>query len=41
MPHDKRQPYDFDVRVPLIVRGPGIKANTTSAVSVLDPPRSC
>ncbi|KAH9508518.1 hypothetical protein Btru_055406 [Bulinus truncatus] len=30
LPYDKRQPYDFDIQVPLMVRGPGIKPNTTS-----------
>ncbi|KAK3783048.1 hypothetical protein RRG08_018880 [Elysia crispata] len=35
LPHDKRQPYEFDIRVPLIVRGPGIKPNTTSADIVM------
>ncbi|RUS76004.1 hypothetical protein EGW08_016249 [Elysia chlorotica] len=34
LPEDKRQPYEFDIRVPLIVRGPGIKPNTTSIESV-------
>ncbi|GFS00117.1 N-acetylglucosamine-6-sulfatase-like [Elysia marginata] len=34
LPNDKRQPYEFDIRVPLIVRGPGIKPNTTSEESV-------
>ncbi|KAK7098810.1 N-acetylglucosamine-6-sulfatase-like [Littorina saxatilis] len=26
LPYDKRQLYEFDVRVPLMIRGPGIKA---------------
>ena len=28
---EKRQPYDEDIRVPLIVRGPGIKPNTKAS----------
>ena len=32
MPFDKRQLYDFDVRVPLMVRGPGIKPGQVSKV---------
>ncbi|XP_053390674.1 N-acetylglucosamine-6-sulfatase-like [Mercenaria mercenaria] len=38
LPYDKRQLYDFDIRVPLMVRGPGIKPATFSdeAVSNID-----
>uniref|UniRef100_A0AAY4AZR7 N-acetylglucosamine-6-sulfatase n=1 Tax=Denticeps clupeoides TaxID=299321 RepID=A0AAY4AZR7_9TELE len=31
LPIDKRQLYEFDIRVPLMVRGPGIKPNQTLA----------
>ncbi|KAI8781287.1 N-acetylglucosamine-6-sulfatase isoform X1 [Biomphalaria glabrata] len=29
LPYDKRQFYDFDIQVPLMVRGPGVKTNST------------
>lgn len=32
LPIDKRQLYEFDIRTPLLVRGPGVKANTTVKV---------
>ncbi|KAG7260415.1 hypothetical protein CRUP_034965, partial [Coryphaenoides rupestris] len=34
LPLDKRQLYEFDIRVPLMVRGPNIKANQTSPLLV-------
>lgn len=34
LPLDKRQLYDFDIRVPLMVRGPHIKPNQTSPMLV-------
>ena len=34
MPFDKRQLYDFDVRVPLMVRGPGIATGQTAKVQL-------
>lgn len=36
MPIDKRQLYDFDLRVPLIVRGPGVSKNVTRDEAVLN-----
>ena len=38
MPYDKRQPYEADIRIPLLIRGPGITRGTevTSAVSSVD-----
>uniref|UniRef100_A0A2K5XTN3 N-acetylglucosamine-6-sulfatase n=1 Tax=Mandrillus leucophaeus TaxID=9568 RepID=A0A2K5XTN3_MANLE len=34
LPIDKRQLYEFDIKVPLLVRGPGIKPNQTSKMLV-------
>uniref|UniRef100_A0A3B3VB91 N-acetylglucosamine-6-sulfatase n=1 Tax=Poecilia latipinna TaxID=48699 RepID=A0A3B3VB91_9TELE len=34
LPLDKRQLYEFDIRVPLLVRGPNIKPNQTSQMPV-------
>jgi len=37
MPMDKRQPYETDIRVPLLISGPGIESSTISApVSSVD-----
>lgn len=36
LPIDKRQLYEFDIKVPLMVRGPGIKANQTLQAPVLN-----
>lgn len=35
LPQDKRQLYEFDVRVPFMIRGPGVKANQTSQSPIL------
>ncbi|CAG0916669.1 unnamed protein product [Notodromas monacha] len=35
-PIDKRQPYEFDIRVPLYVRGPGVEAGSTRNEVVLN-----
>uniref|UniRef100_A0A8C2PNX7 N-acetylglucosamine-6-sulfatase n=1 Tax=Cyprinus carpio TaxID=7962 RepID=A0A8C2PNX7_CYPCA len=34
LPVDKRQLYEFDIRVPLLVRGPNIKPNQTSPLLI-------
>lgn len=36
LPIDKRQLYEFDIRVPLLVRGPGIKPNQMLQAPVLN-----
>ncbi|KAF0038927.1 hypothetical protein F2P81_009411 [Scophthalmus maximus] len=36
LPIDKRQLYEFDIRIPLLVRGPGIKPNQTLQAPVLN-----
>uniref|UniRef100_A0A8K9WPS1 N-acetylglucosamine-6-sulfatase n=1 Tax=Oncorhynchus mykiss TaxID=8022 RepID=A0A8K9WPS1_ONCMY len=36
LPIDKRQLYDFDIRIPLMVRGPGIKPQQTLLAPVLN-----
>uniref|UniRef100_A0A670IUX3 N-acetylglucosamine-6-sulfatase n=1 Tax=Podarcis muralis TaxID=64176 RepID=A0A670IUX3_PODMU len=36
LPIDKRQLYEFDIRVPLLVRGPGVKPNQTHLQPVLN-----
>ncbi len=35
LPHDKRQPYEFDLRVPLAARGPGVRTGATDAAVVV------
>ena len=34
LPQDKRQLYEFDVRVPFMIRGPGVMVNKTSQVTI-------
>ncbi|XP_068191435.1 glucosamine (N-acetyl)-6-sulfatase (Sanfilippo disease IIID), b isoform X2 [Antennarius striatus] len=36
LPIDKRQLYEFDIRIPLLVRGPGIKPSQTLQAPVLN-----
>lgn len=41
LPLDKRQLYEFDIKVPLMVRGPNIKPNQTSQVQTHRKTDSC
>ena len=34
LPRDKRQLYEFDIRVPLVIRGPGVAVNQTNKVHI-------
>ncbi|XP_078680909.1 N-acetylglucosamine-6-sulfatase-like [Branchiostoma floridae x Branchiostoma belcheri] len=36
LPEDKRQLYEFDIRVPLMIRGPGIKSGQTITAPVMN-----
>ncbi|KFM61964.1 N-acetylglucosamine-6-sulfatase, partial [Stegodyphus mimosarum] len=36
LPWDKRQPYEFDIRVPLLIRGPGVKKGMAIQEPVLN-----
>ncbi|XP_031549888.1 N-acetylglucosamine-6-sulfatase-like [Actinia tenebrosa] len=36
LPVDKRQLYEFDIRVPFLIRGPGLKANKTLQSPILN-----
>lgn len=36
LPQDKRQLYEFDVRVPFMIRGPGVMTNKTSQSPILN-----
>lgn len=36
LPNDKRQLYEFDIRVPLMIRGPGIKARSVNHKPVVN-----
>ncbi|CAG0908181.1 unnamed protein product [Cyprideis torosa] len=35
LPWDKRQPYEFDIRIPMVIAGPGIKQGVTVQAPVL------
>lgn len=36
LPYDKREPYEFDIRVPMMVKGPGIRAGLVSQESPMN-----
>ena len=35
LPYDKREPYEFDIRIPMMIKGPGITPGTVSKVGKL------
>ena len=32
LPYDKREPYEFDIRIPMMIKGPGITPGLVSKV---------
>ncbi|KAK7490756.1 hypothetical protein BaRGS_00017985, partial [Batillaria attramentaria] len=36
LPYDKREPYEFDIRVPMMVKGPGVKPGLVSQESPMN-----
>lgn len=36
LPFDKRQAYEFDIKVPMMIRGPNIKKNQTRSVRIMN-----